>query len=78
MGATSDDGDTCAVCLERVCSVAAEGKFLFHTLASESYFTRVIFWLAYRDDYHADYFCVLSNPACFDCYSQNEQNLACC
>ncbi|KAG7035610.1 E3 ubiquitin-protein ligase XBAT33 [Cucurbita argyrosperma subsp. argyrosperma] len=25
MGATSDDGDTCAVCLERVCSVAAEG-----------------------------------------------------
>ncbi|XP_022995732.1 E3 ubiquitin-protein ligase XBAT33-like isoform X1 [Cucurbita maxima] len=25
MGATSDEGDTCAVCLERVCSVAAEG-----------------------------------------------------
>lgn len=31
MGVTSDDGDTCAVCLERVCSVAAEGKFPFHT-----------------------------------------------
>ncbi|KAG7017129.1 E3 ubiquitin-protein ligase XBAT33, partial [Cucurbita argyrosperma subsp. argyrosperma] len=25
MGVTSDDGDTCAVCLERVCSVAADG-----------------------------------------------------
>lgn len=57
MGATSDDGDTCAVCLERVCSVAAEGKFLFHTFNIWILFSFCgIFWFTFWDDFHAHYF----------------------
>lgn len=62
MGVTSDDRDTCAVCLERVCSVAADGKFPFDTLNIWILFSFCgICWLAYRDDSRARYFCIFSS-----------------
>lgn len=32
---SSDDSDICAVCLERACSVAAEGNFIFFKFSGQ-------------------------------------------
>lgn len=44
MTTSSDDSDLCAVCLERACSVAAEGSFLLPLVTKYNYVMLVSFF----------------------------------